>query len=185
MSLVGLLRADAERQLHFAGVRCDRVGALRLLRMLPSPRFVPVVLYRVAYWCATHHLRPAAKAFSLLNFVLFGLEIGIDCEIGAGLYLPHTSGTVIGARRIGKNAVIYHNVTIGAKELDLAYDPKKRPEVLDEVLLAAGAKVLGGITIGNRVVVAANAVVLDSIPDGALVGGVPGRIIRQDRQPAY
>jgi serine O-acetyltransferase len=180
VTLLGLLKADAARQLHFAGVPGAEIGTLRLLRMLPSPRFVPVVLYRVAYWCGRNHLRPIGKLFSMTNFVMFGLEIGLDCEIGAGLYFPHTSGTVIGARRIGTNAVIYHNVTLGAKAPDLAYDPSKRPEVGDGVFLGSGAKILGGVTLGHGAVVAANAVVLDSVPDRAVVGGIPAKILKQN-----
>jgi serine O-acetyltransferase len=179
VSLLTTLKADATRQLHFAGNHDAKVGALRLLCMFPSPRFVPVVLFRLAYWCGTHRLRPLGKAFSLMNFVVFGLEIGIDCEIGPGLYFPHTFGTVIGARRIGANAVIYHNVTLGAKEPDLAYAPEKRPDVGDDVFLGSGAKILGGIRLGNRAVVAANAVVLESVPDGAMVGGIPAKVIKR------
>jgi serine O-acetyltransferase len=179
VSLVAVLKADAARQLHFAGVRGAQVGSLRLLRMLPSPRFVPVVLFRLSHWCGRHHLRPFGKLFSLTNFVVFGLEIGIDCEIGPGLYFPHTSGTVIGATRIGANAVIYHNVTLGAKEPDLAYDPAKRPSVGDDVFIGSGAKVLGGVSLGDRSVVAANAVVVHSVPPGATVGGIPAKVIKQ------
>ncbi|MCX6556604.1 MAG: DapH/DapD/GlmU-related protein [Candidatus Aminicenantes bacterium] len=109
------------------------------------------------------------------NFVLFGLEIGIDCEIGPGLYFPHTSGTVIGAKRIGANAVIYHNVTVGAKSPDLAYDVNVRPEIGDDAFLGAGAKIIGPIVLGNSVVVAANCVVVHSIPANSRVTGIPGK----------
>lgn len=177
MSLTVLLKRDAARQLHFAGRPSASVGTFTLLRMLPSPRFVPIVLYRLAYWCATHHLRPVGKVLSLMNFVIFGLEIGLTCEIGPGLYFPHTLGTIIGARRIGANAVIYHGVTIGAKEPDLAYHPEKRPELGEDVLIGSGAKVLGGIVIGDRAVVGANAVVVHSVPADTSVGGIPARPI--------
>lgn len=180
MTLLALLKADAARQLHFGGVRGAKVGTLRLIRMMPSPRFVPVVLYRLAYWCGRHHLRPVGKLFSMMNVVLFGIEIGLDCEIGPGLYFPHTVGTVIGARRIGANAVIYHNVTLGAKEPDLAYDPGKRPELGDDVFVGSGAKVLGGLRLGDRSVVAANAVVVHSVPEGATVAGIPAKVIKQE-----
>jgi serine O-acetyltransferase len=183
-SLLELLKADAARQLHFAGVPDARVSGLRLARMLPSPRFVPVVLYRLSYWCARRRLGPIAKLFSLANFVLFGLEIGVTCEIGPGLYFPHTLGTVLGPRRIGKNAVIYHGVTVGAKEPDLGFDPAKRPLVGDGVFIGSGAKVLGGVTLGDGCVVAANAVVVRSVAPGDVVAGVPARVVKRTATPA-
>ena len=175
MSLLELLRSDAARQYHFAGRKVNRVGNVALLKVLFSPRFAPVLLYRLAARCAMRHLRPLGKLFSLMKFVVFGIEIGLNCEIGPGLYFPHTSGTVLGARRIGSNAVIYHNVTVGAKVPDLAYDDGLRPEIGNDVMLGAGSKILGPITLGDGVVVAANAVVVHSMPSGCLVVGVPGR----------
>ena len=100
------------------------------------------------------------------------------CEIGPGLCFPHTVGTVIGALRIGRDAVIYHGVTLGAKEMDFGYDSKARPIIGDNVVIGSGAKVLGGITIGNNVIVGANAVVVESVPDNVVVGGVPAHILR-------
>jgi serine O-acetyltransferase len=172
MRLLSLLRADAERQLYFAGER-GPASPLRLARATASPRFAPVLLYRLSHWCASHRLRPVGKALSTANFVLFGLEIGLDCAIGPGLYLPHTQGTVLGARRIGANAVIYHGVTVGAKTPDLDYDPEKRPTIEDGVLLGAGAKVLGPVTVASGAVVAANAVVVRSVQERTTVAGIP------------
>ncbi len=179
MTLIALLKADAERQFHYAGRKVDKVTLGALLKVCLSPRFLPVFLFRSGSWCASHHLRPLGKFLSLVNFLVFGLEIGLDCPIGPGLYFPHTSGTVIGARRIGANAVIYHNVTLGAKIPDLSYDPELRPEIGDGAFLGAGCKILGGITLGNDVTVGANSVVLKSVPSGCLVGGIPAKVIRQ------
>jgi serine O-acetyltransferase len=177
MTLLTLLKADAARQLHFGGKPGATVGTLRLLRMFLTPRFVPVANYRLAYWCSTHHLRPLGKLFSMINFVMFGLEIGLECQIGPGLYFPHTSGTVVGAGQIGANAVIYHNVTLGAKTPDLAFDGNLRPTVGDDVFLGSGCKVLGGIHIGDGAVVAANAVVLKDVLPHCVVGGVPAKVL--------
>jgi len=100
------------------------------------------------------------------------------CEIGPGLCFPHTFGIVIGASRIGRNALIYHGVTLGAKEMDMLYDPGKRPIVGDNVVIGSGAKVMGGIEIGDNVVIGANAVVTKSVPPNVVVGGIPAGIIK-------
>ena len=177
MTFIALLKADAGRHLHFAGRDPGTVSNAGLLGVCLSPRFIPVLLFRLGSWCASHHLRPIGKCFSLLNFVLFGLEIGLDCRIGPGLYFPHTSGTVLGARSIGANAVIYHNVTVGAKIPDLKNIGELRPGIGDDVFLGAGAKILGPITLGDRIVVGANSVVLSSVPADSLVVGIPGKVV--------
>ncbi len=177
MTLVSLLKADAERQFHYAGRRVDKVTLGALLKVCFSPRFLPGLLFRLGSWCAIHHLRPLGKVLSLINFLVFGLEIGLDCPIGPGLFFPHTSGTVIGAKRIGANAVIYHNVTIGAKIPDLQNLGELRPEIGDNAFLGAGCKILGPIVLGDCVTVGANSVILQSIPSGSLVVGVPGKVL--------
>ncbi len=182
MNLKQTLLIDLERQYYFEGTP-DRLPTVRrLLLSTFSPRFAPIVLYRLANDCFQRRLTVIARVLSFLNFVLFGLEIAMRCEIGEGLYLPHTVGTVIGAQRIGKNAVIYHNVTFGAKEVDIGYHNDQRPIVGDNVIVGSGAKVLGGITVGNNVVIGANAVVINSVPDNVTVGGVPAKIL-QTREP--
>jgi serine O-acetyltransferase len=179
MTFVEILKADAKRHLHFAGRDLDPVTLGALLGVCFSPRFIPVLLFRLGSWCAGHHLRALGKCFSLLNFLVFGLEIGLDCRIGPGLYFPHTSGTVIGARRIGSNAVIYQNVTIGAKIPDLHNIGELRPEIGDDIFLGAGSKILGSITLGDRITVGANSVVLSSMPSDSLVAGIPGKVIHK------
>lgn len=90
--------------------------------------------------------------------------------------LPHTVGTILGAGRIGRNATIYHQVTLGAKIADFNYDPAERPQIGDDVLLTTGAKIIGPVRIGNGAVIGANAVVLRDVPEGALAIGVPATI---------
>lgn len=179
MKLLETLRLDAGRHYHFAGKDLPRLNAFHLLSVCLSHRFAPVLLFRLAHWLATHHLRPIGKLFSLINLVVFGLEIGIDSDIGPGLFFPHTSGTVLGAGRIGANAVVYHNVTVGAKTLDMQNRHDLRPAIGDGAFLGAGCKVLGAITLGDNVTVGANSVVLKSVPSDCLVGGVPAVILRQ------
>lgn len=177
--MLQLLKADLERYYHYAGQDGRRAGTLAVLLAVFNPRFAPVVICRMAFALNSLGLRLPAKLFSLLNFLLFGIEMAVRCEVGPGLCFAHTYGIVIGARRIGKNALIYHEVTIGAKEMDVAYTPEKRPLVGDDVVIGAGAKVLGGITLGNNCVIGANAVVTHDIPANAVAGGIPAKVIKQ------
>jgi serine O-acetyltransferase len=116
------------------------------------------------------------------NLVLFGLEVTPQCEIGPGIFFPHPSGTVIGAWRIGSNVTIFQGVTLGAKELDMRFDFRLRPEVGDNVVLGAGSKILGGIHIGDNATVGANSVVLDSVEAHGMVAGVPARIVSKQQR---
>lgn len=178
MSLRQLLRADLvrQRQLLTGNPEASTRG---LWRGCFSPRFAPVLLCRLAFCSDRAGLRILARLFSMINVVMFGIEIGVRCKIGPGLFLPHTHGTVIGAEEIGSNAVIYQGVTLGAKDLDFSYDAEHRPVVGDNVLIGAGAKVLGGVSIGHGVSIAANAVVLKSMPDNVVVAGIPASVVRE------
>ena len=116
-----------------------------------------------------------AHLLSYLNLVLFGIEISPRCAIGPGIFFPHTSGTVIGASKIGRNVTIFQGVTLGARQMDMYFDPALRPEIGDYVVVGAGAKVLGGISLGDNVRVGANSVLLRSVPANATVAGIPAR----------
>lgn len=171
------LIADLRRAQKIKLSQHGEISSLRLCLGFFSPRFMPILLCRLAHWFYQIRLTPIAKLFSLLNFFLFGIEIAVRCPIGRGLYLPHTQGTVIGAQSIGKNATIFQGVTLGALEVDFAYTDSTRPTVANDVILGSGAKILGGIFLGDGSRVGANAVVLDSVPPGALAVGVPARVI--------
>ena len=173
MSLRTTLYADLARQYFYAGQPDRQPTFGRLLLTSFSPRFMPVVLFRLSHWFFQKRLSPLAKLVSLINFVVFGLEIAVRCEIGPGLYFPHTQGTVIGALRIGMNATIYHNVTFGAREIDIGYHDASRPVVGDNVIVGSGAKVLGAVVLGDNVRVGANAVVLKDVAPGLTVVGIP------------
>ena len=140
------------------------------------PRFAPVVVLRCAQVLHTKGWCRVSKLFSLLNVILFGIEVPATLEIGPGLILPHTQGIVLGAASIGRNVTIYQQVTLGALEADFRFDPSLRPTVEDDVVLAAGAKVLGGVRVGSRSTVGANAVVLCDVPAQHLAVGVPARV---------
>lgn len=176
MTLKELLLADLERQWLAAGV-VDRqpTTTLQILRSLANHKYLPVVIFRVSHRFASGPARPIALALSLLNQVVFGVEIALRSEIGPGLYFPHTGGIVLGASHIGTNATIYHGVTVGAATLDVAFTNEARPCVGDSVVIASGAKVLGGVDIGDRALLGANAVVVNDVPANEVWGGVPAQ----------
>ncbi|KAA0987724.1 serine acetyltransferase [Pseudomonas sp. ANT_J12] len=177
-SLRSLLRADIDRQRALFNAPPIKSKVKLILGMF-APRFAPVLLYRLAYSMNHKGFRILARFFSLLNYTFFGIEIAVVCKIGPGLFFPHTQGTVIGAVSIGANAVIYQGVTLGAKDLDFTYDEHHRPVVGNNVVVGAGAKVLGGLTLGDNVTVAANSVLLMSVPADVIVAGMPAKIVKK------
>jgi serine O-acetyltransferase len=173
-----LVRSDVtvqfEKRLEIPG----QVGLWLTLKEFLNPRFAPVFLYRLMQESSLRKAPLLAKIFSILNTMLFGIEIAQRCDIGPGLFLPHTQGTVLGAVSIGSNAVIFQNVTFGAADADLSYSPGTRPIVGAYVTAGAGSKVIGGVTIGDYSVIGANAVVLRSLEPGSVAVGVPAKVVR-------
>lgn len=176
-NLRSYLAADLRRARVLLNGSAEGVSGPRLWLGVLSPRFVPVLLCRLAHSFYRLKLGLLAKAVSLLNFFLFGIEIAVRCPIGRGLFLPHTQGTVIGAWSIGENVTIFQGVTLGAKELDFSYQESSRPTVGDGVTIGAGAKVIGGLVLGSDSRVGANAVVLNDVAPGSLVVGIPAKVV--------
>lgn len=179
-TLSSFLAADLRRARFLLQGDLDPPTGLRLWLGVFSPRFIPVLLCRLAYYFYTRKLGPLAKIFSLINFFLFGIEIAARCPIGRGLFFPHTQGTVIGAWSIGENSTIFQGVTLGAKELDFSYTENSRPKLGNGITIGSGAKVLGGLTLGDGICVGANSVVLGSFTDGVLLVGAPARAAKKN-----
>lgn len=145
-----------------------------------GPRFAPVVLIRCAHILYTKGYHGFSKVFSLINFIIFNLEVPARLLIGPGLVIPHPQGTVLGAAVIGSNATIFHQVTLGGKSVDFSYSNLRRPVVGDNVTISVGAKVLGPICLGDGCLVGANAVVICDVPSMSLAVGVPAKITPLD-----
>jgi serine O-acetyltransferase len=172
-----LLFKDLSRQYAMEGRPNVEPTLFLLLCRLPHPRFLPVVICRLSRQAFLLRLPALPGLFTYLNLVLFGIEITPRCEIGPGIFFAHTSGTVIGATRVGANVIIFQGVTLGAKELDIGFSPDLRPIIGDNVTLGSGSKILGGITIGEGSIVGANSVVIKPVSPNTVVGGIPAREI--------
>ncbi|MBR5786679.1 MAG: serine acetyltransferase, partial [Clostridia bacterium] len=108
-----------------------------------------------------------------------GIEIHPGAQIGDGLFIDHGHGVVIGETAvIGNNCTIYHQVTLGGTGRQK--HSKRHPTVGDNVLIGAGAKVLGPVTIGNNAMIGAGSIVLDDVPENSTVTGMKARVIKMD-----
>ena len=142
--------------------------------------FWALLVYRYGRW--RYGIRPVwlRKPFSLLYHVLYklvqiltGIELPCEAEIGRNFVIDHFGGIVIsGYARFGDNCRIRNGVTVGLRHVDQPV----APWIGDDVDIGAGAKILGGIRIGNRVAIGANAVVLCDVPDDAVAVGVPATV---------
>ncbi|AKG75096.1 serine O-acetyltransferase [Salinicoccus halodurans] len=119
----------------------------------------------------------SARVISQVSRFITGIEIHPGAEIGKKLFIDHGMGTVIGETcRIGNNVTIYQGVTLGGTGKE---EKKRHPDVDDNVLVAAGAKVLGNIRIHENSKVGANSVVLHDVPRDSTVVGIPGHVVKQ------
>ncbi len=175
------LRLDIERFYRLSGDERP-ISSVRLFRSCFNPRIAPVVLIRLAEFFYRHKIVPMYKVCAVLNVVLFGLEVSPRVKIGGGLFLPHTVGTVIGAKEVGECVTIMQGVTLGAKEPDMQFTSAMRPIIGNHVTIGAGAKVIGRVKVGDYSKVGANAVVLEDVPPQSVAVGVPARVIRQGKE---
>ncbi len=135
--------------------------------------------HRVSHWLWTHNSKLLGRWVSQWVRGLTGIEIHPGAKIGPGLFIDHGMAVVIGeTAEVGANVTLYHGVTLGGTSMSKG---KRHPTVSDNVVVGAGAKVLGAITIGADSRIGANAVVVRSVPPNSVVTGVPGHAVSRDR----
>ncbi len=140
-----------------------------------------VAAYRVAHYFHKKKLYLTARVISQLARFFTGIEIHPGATIGKGLFIDHGMGVVIGeTTEIGDNCLIYQGVTLGGTGKDKG---KRHPTLGDNVMVGSGARVLGPFKVGNNVKIAANAVVLEAVPDNCTAVGVPARVVRCNGKP--
>ena len=136
-----------------------------------------VILYRLTHFLWRYKLRWLARFISTLARWITGIEIHPGAVIGRRFFIDHGMGVVIGETAIiGDDCMLYHGVTLGGTTWDKV---KRHPTLKNGVVIGAGAKILGPITLGDNVRVGSNSVVVRSIDDNETVVGIPGRIVRQ------
>ncbi|MCL4149312.1 UNVERIFIED_CONTAM: hypothetical protein GTU68_026794 [Idotea baltica] len=121
-------------------------------------------------------LRWPARFLGNIARWLTGIEIHPGAKIGRRFFVDHGTGVVIGeTAEIGDDVTLYQGVTLGGRTLS---EGKRHPTLGDNVVVGAGAKILGPFTVGAQARIGSNAVILDAVPEGATVVGVPGKIVR-------
>jgi serine O-acetyltransferase len=136
-------------------------------------------LHRIAHWCWTHGLRWLGRFVSNLSRWLTGIEIHPGATLGRRVFIDHGMGIVIGeTAQIGDDCTIYQGVTLGGTSLTKG--AKRHPTLGRGVIVGAGAKVLGGFTVGDGARIGSNAVVVKEVPAGATAVGNPARILHKD-----
>ena len=131
---------------------------------------------RLAHWLNRHRCRFLARAVSQWSRFWTGIEIHPGAAIGRRFVIDHGTGIVIGeTAEIGDDVLIYQGVTLGGTGKDVG---KRHPTIGSNVMIGAGAKVLGPITVHDNTRIAAGAVVLQEVPEGATAVGVPAQIVR-------
>lgn len=132
--------------------------------------------HRLAHWLNRHRCRFLGRAVSQWSRFWTGIEIHPGATIGRRFVIDHGTGIVIGeTAEIGDDVLIYQGVTLGGTGKDVG---KRHPTIGSNVMIGAGAKVLGPITVHNNTRIAAGAVVLQEVPEGATAVGVPAQIVR-------
>ena len=144
-----------------------------------------VICYRFCHWLWNKNWPLLARTISQIVRFLTGIEIHPAARIGKGFFIDHGMGVVIGeTSEIGDNVTLYHGVTLGGTTV---FDTKgkivqkRHPTLKNNVIVGAGAKILGPITVGNNVKIGANAVILQDVANNQTVVGVPGHIVDKSK----
>ena len=156
----------------------DPAATSRLEVILTYAGFHALIAYRIAHRLHKWGVPFVPRAISQFARWLTGIEIHPAAKIGKGFFIDHGMGVVIGeTAEIGDDVTLFQGVTLGGTGKERG---KRHPTLGNHVVVGAGAKILGGIRIGDNVKIGANSVVLKSVPSNSTVTGVPGRIIRTE-----
>lgn len=143
------------------------------------PGFHALTLHRFSHWLWGKRLHWIARFMSHVGRFCTGIEIHPGATVGRRVFIDHGMGVVIGeTAEIGNDCTLYHGVTLGGTSWNKG---KRHPTLLPGVVVGAGAKVIGPITIGEGAKIGSNAVVVKDVPPGATAVGIPARVILDER----
>ncbi|MCK9221077.1 MAG: serine O-acetyltransferase [Limnochordia bacterium] len=146
--------------------------------LLCYPGLHAIFWHRIAHFFYTRRLFLVARIISQLTRFFTGIEIHPGAVIGKGFFIDHGMGVVVGeTAEIGDNVTLYQGVTLGGTGKEKG---KRHPTIGNNVMISAGAKVLGSFSVGENAKIGAGAVVLREVPPNSTVVGVPGRVVIQD-----
>lgn len=154
----------------------DPAAHSKLEVLLLYPHIKALIIYRLAHKLYLYHFFFLARFISNIARFWTGIEIHPGAQIGKGLVIDHGMGVVIGETTIiGDDCQLYHGVTLGGTGKEHA---KRHPTLKNNVMIGAGAKCLGNITIGNHAKVGANAVLVNDVQDDTTVIGIPAKPVK-------
>jgi serine O-acetyltransferase len=170
MSLIDRMREDVQAVFDH-----DPAARTTLEVVLTYPGLHAIWLHRVAHFLWLHDLKLIGRIVSALSRFLTGIEIHPGARIGCRLFIDHGSGVVIGeTAEVGDDVLIYQGVTLGGTSLR---KEKRHPTIEDQVMISAGAAVIGPVRIGRGSRIGAGAVVVSSAPPYSTIVGIPGKVI--------
>ena len=154
----------------------DPAARTKLEVFLLYPSIHARLAHMISHFLYKKNLLFLARLISQIARFLTGIEIHPGATLGAGILIDHGMGVVIGeTAELGDRITIYHGTTLGGIGKEKG---KRHPTVGDNVVIGAGSKVLGNIKIGSNSKIGANSVVLDDVPEGATVVGIPGKVVK-------
>ncbi len=165
-----------------AALERDPAARSRWEVIVTYPSIHALFFYRIGHKCWKHNWFFLGRFLTQFGRFVSGIEIHPGATIGPGCFIDHGMGVVIGeTAELGKDVTLYQGVTLGGTSLDKG---KRHPTLEDGVIIGAGAKILGPITIGANARVGSNAVVLKSIPSGVTAIGIPAKVVEPGRKKA-
>ena len=171
-------------------IKRDPAAKSKLYVILTYPGVKAVFFHKIANFFSIAKFDLIARIISQFSRFLTGIEIHPRAKIGKNLFIDHGMGVVIGeTSEIGNNVTIYHAVTLGgispSIESEKQRNEKRHPTIGDDVVIGSGAQIIGPIKVGNGSRVAANAVVVNNVPEDSTMVGVPAKIIKTGNKGSF